>query len=184
MSSSHAGSLCTQCGLCCDGTLFGRVELLPADDVDGLKAEGFRIVARSKPRFLQPCPALGADYTCRIYAQRPQQCRAFDCALLLRVRSGEVGDATAERTIRRTRKQAAKVRQLLEALGDRSGRLPLSQRFSRLRRRIETEAEVDREGSEERWELFAELTLAVHELQRQLRQEFYPAAGDSALPAE
>lgn len=181
MSSPRSGSLCTQCGLCCDGTLFGRVELLPADDLDGLKDHGFRIVARSKPRFLQPCPALGGDCTCRIYAQRPQQCRAFDCALLLRVQSGEVGDAAAERTIRRTRKQAARVRQLMDALGDRSDRLPLSRRFSQLRRRLEAEAEGNRAGSEERWELFAELTLAVHELQRQLRQEFYPSAGDSAL---
>jgi hypothetical protein len=76
--------------------------------------------------------------------------------------------------IRRTRKQASRVRELLEALGERSDRLPLSQRFSRLRRRLETEAEGDRKGGEERWELFAELTLAVHELQRQLRQDFYP----------
>ena len=174
MPPSPTGSLCTQCGLCCDGTLFGRVELLLADDVDGLKTQGLRIVAGSKPRFTQPCPALSEDCTCRIYAQRPQQCRAFDCALLLRVRSGELGVESAERLIRRTRKQAARVRQLLEALGDRSDRLPLSQRFSRLRRRLEAEAEGDRKESEERWELFAELTLAVHELQRQLRQEFYP----------
>jgi hypothetical protein len=76
--------------------------------------------------------------------------------------------------IRRTRKQASRVRELLEALGERTDRLPLSQRFSRLRRRLETEAEGDRKGGEERWELFAELTLAVHELQRQLRQDFYP----------
>ena len=174
MPASPTGSPCTQCGLCCDGTLFGRVELLLADDVDALKAEGLRIVAGSKPRFAQPCAALCKDCTCRIYARRPQQCRAFDCALLLRVRSGETGSECAERLIRRTRKQAARVRQLLEGLGDRSDRLPLSQRFSRLRRRLETEAEGDREGSEERWELFAELTLAVHELQRQLRQDFYP----------
>ncbi|MFM7215006.1 MAG: YkgJ family cysteine cluster protein [Verrucomicrobiota bacterium] len=174
MPSSSTGSLCTQCGLCCDGTLFGRVELLLADDADGLKAQGFRIVGGTKPRFVQPCPALSQDCTCRIYAQRPQQCRAFDCALLLRVQSGEIRVEAAERLIRRTRKQSARVRQLLEALGDRSTALPLSQRFSRLRRRLETEAEGDRKGSEERWELFAELTLAVHELQRQLRQEFYP----------
>ena len=174
MPPSSTGSLCTQCGLCCDGTLFGRVELLLADDADGLKAQGFRIVAGSKPRFAQPCPALSQDCTCRIYAQRPQQCRAFDCALLLRVQSGEIGVEAAERLIRRTRKQSARVRQLLEALGDRSTALPLSQRFSRLRRRLETEAEGDRKGSEERWERFAELTLAVHELQRQLREDFYP----------
>ena len=174
MPPSRPGSLCTQCGLCCDGTLFGRVELLLADDVDGLKAHGFRIVDGPKPRFSQPCSALGPDCTCRIYAQRPEQCRAFDCALLLRIQSGETGFAGAERLIRRTRKQASRVRELLEALGERSDRLPLSQRFSRLRRRLETEAEGDRKGGEERWELFAELTLAVHELQRQLRQDFYP----------
>jgi|LauGreDrversion4_2_1035121.scaffolds.fasta_scaffold62340_4 Fe-S-cluster containining protein len=174
MPPSPSGSLCTQCGLCCDGTLFGRVELLLADDVEGLKAHGFRIVAGLKPRFAQPCPALAPDCTCRIYAQRPQQCRAFDCALLLRVQSGEVGVDAAERLVRRTRKQAARVRELLEALGDRSRRLPLSQRFSRLRRRLEAEAEEGSKGVEERWDLFAELTLAVHELQRQLRQDFYP----------
>ncbi len=174
MPPSPTGSLCTQCGLCCDGTLFGRVELLLEDDVDGLKEHGFRIVAGSKPRFAQPCPALSTDCTCRIYAERPRQCRAFECALLLRVGSGETGVEAAGRLIRRTRKQAARVHHLLEVLGDRSNTLPLSQRFSRLRRRLETEAEGDRKGSEERWELFAELTLAVHELQRQLRQDFYP----------
>ena len=41
-------------------------------------------VSRAAPsvvRFRQPCMALCADRTCRVYADRPLQCRTFECGV-------------------------------------------------------------------------------------------------------
>ena len=79
--------LCLACGLCCDGTLFDNVQLGPRDDAKHLRALGLPVaVTRGRAAvtfFRQPCAALCADRTCRVYADRPGQCRAFECGPLL-----------------------------------------------------------------------------------------------------
>ena len=128
--SSDSSALCLVCGLCCDGTLFGNVELQLADDADQLKALGLPISSRGKPRFPQPCRALGADCRCAIYADRPQQCRAFVCALLKAVESEDKSAESALRLIRRTRQQSERVRVLLRTLGETDERRALAKTVS------------------------------------------------------
>jgi hypothetical protein len=56
----------------------------------------------------------------------------------------------------------------LRVLGDTDEHIALSQRFRRLKRRLET-SEPNRETASR----FGELTLSVHDLNRLLREAFY-----------
>ncbi len=82
-------TLCQSCGLCCDGSLFGRVPLLPAE-VPLARKHRLHVVP-SGSAMEQPCAALVLDAeksrTCTAYDDRPAACRAFDCVLLARHRS-------------------------------------------------------------------------------------------------
>lgn len=68
--------LCRACGLCCDGSLFGRVPLAEDERVHLPLAPGGNA-------FDQPCPA-HVDDACTIYETRPRACREFTCRLLAR----------------------------------------------------------------------------------------------------
>lgn len=73
-------NICLACGLCCDGTLIGFVQLdgeeLPAlrELLDIEEEDNYGV-------FFQPCKNLGSD-GCNIYSQRPKQCGIFKCELL------------------------------------------------------------------------------------------------------
>lgn len=175
-----AGSLCLRCGLCCDGTLFGSVELRLEDDEDRLRDLGLPIRQPGRPRFSQPCPALDANRSCQIYGERPCQCRKFECALFQSVHRGRTELTAAIRVVERTRRKADQIRKLLRELGETCETRPLSARFHTLRRRMESGAGESSAEWEERMDRYATLSLAVHELQRLLRREFYPDPSDLA----
>ena len=76
------GALCRSCGLCCDGSLFGRVTLEP-DEVRGARKNHLHVLPRGNA-FEQPCSALSTlddRCACSIYSDRPHPCRAFTCRL-------------------------------------------------------------------------------------------------------
>lgn len=75
----------------------------------------------------------------------------------------------AAKIIRKARARADKVRQLLRDFGDNEETLALNLRFQRLRVTIEA-ADVDAETAAR----YAKLTVAVHDLNYMLSQEFYP----------
>ena len=89
-SDADLAILCRSCGLCCDGSLFGRVDLEP-EEVGPARRRRLRVVASGKS-FEQPCAALASDATvrgerrCSIYAERPLSCRRFACRLYERHR--------------------------------------------------------------------------------------------------
>jgi len=105
-----AEDLCRACGLCCDGTLFDVVKLEAGDDARKLSGLGLPItVSRGKApvaRFPQPCAALCADRSCRLYANRPWQCRTFECRTLKEAKAGEVTFADGLRTVKQARRRA------------------------------------------------------------------------------
>jgi Fe-S-cluster containining protein len=79
-------ALCQSCGLCCDGSLFGRVTLQPEEVVVAKKSR-LRVISTGKG-FEQPCSALvrttpgaGEHVACSIYDERPLACRRFVCRL-------------------------------------------------------------------------------------------------------
>jgi uncharacterized protein len=164
--------LCLACRLCCDGTLFGHVKLGLREDAKKLKALGLPIVlSRGQApvaRFRQPCTALCRDGKCGVYAERPQQCRAFECRVYQDLRDGKLEFDRAAAFVRRARRRAERVRKLLRQLGDADEHRSLSERFGRAQKRMETGAVQPAEA-----ELFAELTQAMHALQLLAHEAFY-----------
>jgi hypothetical protein len=158
--------------MCCDGTLFDMVKLEASDDAQKLKALGLPItVSRGKTpvaRFPQPCAALCADCTCRLYADRPWQCRVFECRVLKDAKAGRITVPKALRLIRQTRRRADKVRRLLRELGDTDEHRALGERFHRTSERMES-GQADAAAHAK----FADLSLAVHQLKLQAYDSFY-----------
>lgn len=86
---SESSSICLACGLCCDGTLIGFVQLNPDEKpkLGGLFDEN--------GIFIQPCKKYCNG--CTIYEERPIQCGLFKCGLLTSVeQQGVTFDAAVE----------------------------------------------------------------------------------------
>ncbi|HEY5914527.1 MAG TPA: YkgJ family cysteine cluster protein [Verrucomicrobiae bacterium] len=180
------GHLCLACGLCCDGVIFDDVQLRPGDDAMQLQRQGLRlniapaeklksgrgasarVTATGRGKFCQPCVAFDGS-RCRIYGSRPVHCRDFECLLLKKFRRGRINPTAALREIRLAKEQAEKVRALLRRLGDTNEEMPLATRFRRTRERLEastTDATLA--------EIYADLTIAVHDLNLVLSESLYP----------
>lgn len=164
--------LCLACGLCCDGSLFDLVKLEPSDDARKLTALGLPVtVSRGKApvaRFPQPCAALCRDRTCRLYADRPWQCRVFECGVLKQAKAGRMSVAAARRLVRQARRRADQVRRLLRELGDTDEHRALGERFHRTSERLEaTDADPAAKAR------YADLSLAMHQLKLLAHEKFY-----------
>ena len=174
--------LCLACGLCCDGALFDNVQLGVNDDAMKLRTLGWPItLSRAKPpiaRFPQPCAALCADRTCRAYADRPTQCRNFECGVYKEMQAGRITFATALRLVKQARRQTDKIRKLLRQLGDTEESRSLSERFRRTQRRLESNGADAAAG-----DTFAELGLAVHRLHLLAHAKFYTRVDAPSSPA-
>ena len=122
-------TLCTKCGLCCDGTLFADVELVGQAEVARLEIMGMEV--ESEPRNIgllsQPCAALRGT-RCGIYAHRPKCCRVFQCHLLQNAERGAVTVERALEQIADAREQIREVRAMLGGLGNRDVGLPIKER--------------------------------------------------------
>ncbi|MBX3738080.1 MAG: YkgJ family cysteine cluster protein [Candidatus Didemnitutus sp.] len=172
--------LCLACGLCCDGTLFDGVQLEPGDDAARLRARGLPVAFSRgrKPvgRFPQPCAALCADRTCRLYRERPGQCRSFECKLYKQTRAGEVELAPALRLVAKTRRLADRARRLLQRLGDAEQQRSLGERFHRMDDRLRADP-----SDAEALALFADLSYVIHQLKLLAHERFYTRAEKTSL---
>ena len=80
-------NICLSCGICCDGTLIGFVQLDPEEvpavraimDIEEENGNGF---------FLHPCKKFCDG--CTVYSNRPKQCASFECGLLKSVEKKEL----------------------------------------------------------------------------------------------
>jgi Fe-S-cluster containining protein len=164
--------LCRECGLCCDGTLFDLVKLEPGDDAAKLKALGLPVaLSRGKQpvaRFPQPCSALCKDRACGIYADRPWQCRTFECRLFKDAKAGRITFAAALPAVKQARRRADHVRRLLRELGDTDEHRALGERIHRTSERMES-GHADEAAKAK----FADLSLAVHRLKLLSQKRFY-----------
>lgn len=167
--------LCLACGLCCDGTLFDNVQLQAADRPKHLKSLGLPVtVSRGKEpiaRFPQPCAALCRDLTCRLYADRPTQCRTYECKVYQSLQSGRRTLPTALRLVTNARRQADRVRRLLRTLGDHDEKRSLGERFFRMQCRME-----EKPADAATLAAFADLSLAVHKLKLLAHAKFHVEA--------
>ncbi len=77
---SESMRICLSCGICCDGTLIGFVQLhteeIPAvRKIIEVEEEGQQGI------FLQPCKQFSCN-GCKVYAERPIECGKYECGLL------------------------------------------------------------------------------------------------------
>jgi uncharacterized protein len=175
LPTPHAGNaapdvvsrLCPTCALCCNGVLFADVRLRAGDDAPRLGALGVPLKQRGAiVHFQQPCSCLDGN-RCRIYADRPERCRTFECRLLQRAQSGEVTETAAIKSIGRALRRVNEVRRILRELGDTDESLPLSRRYQRMMRKP-----IDLAADERMVALRGKLMLAVAELATVLEKDF------------
>ena len=128
MNPSLTDTLCTRCGLCCDGSLFADVELGQAE-ARRLEIMGLEVDDNESGAGLlsQPCAALQGR-RCGIYAHRPNCCRTFECQLLQDAQRGAVTVEKATELIAEALKRIQRVRDLLAEWGAGDVRLPLKER--------------------------------------------------------
>jgi len=172
MNASLTDTLCTQCALCCDGSLFADVELTGRAEATGLEILGLEIEDDDADGGLLslPCAALQGK-RCGIYAHRPQCCRTFECGLLQDVRHGAVSVDRARERIAEALERIGRVRELLAQLGQRNRRLPLKESCAEaLARNGKADPEVSRKR--------AELEGAMAAVEEMLQKTFLPTGRD------
>jgi len=112
-------SICIDCGLCCDGTMFHAIDVdisphITSDELGPLQARGALLITdKDSRRFLQPCPAFDGS-CCDVYEARPATCQTYVCALLESVTQGITELADARSTIERAKELSSLVREALE----------------------------------------------------------------------
>ncbi len=116
-TSPHAREeqLCVACGFCCDGTLFSVVTVSPGETaaVSALAPTPRRDGTLASP---MPCAQLEA-HGCRLYAERPRTCRAYECLLFRALTEGEVPLPGALATVQRARALVFEVERLAGGKG-------------------------------------------------------------------
>jgi len=106
-------NICLSCGLCCDGTLIGFVQLCEEEipelskliEIEAVNGKGF---------ILQPCKEFCNG--CTIYAKRPKHCISFKCGLLKSVEQKELGFDLAIETIIAVKQKKGTIEKKLETL--------------------------------------------------------------------
>ena len=164
---SAVSELCPQCGLCCNGVLFGDVELQRGDDAKRLASLGIELFPKGRKRaFSQPCACFDGSL-CTIYADRPKRCRTFECRQVKLVDDGKLTVAAALRNIREARRRADEVLRLVRECGDANEALPLNKRYAAVMAQP-----MDLAGDDAIIERRSELMLAVGRLVEVLERDF------------
>lgn len=144
--SELASQLCTQCGLCCDGTLFEDVELDDEREFHLCENLGLSI-DDSQDEFLlsQPCKAL-KESQCTVYLHRPQCCRTFYCHLFNQVQQSKITLQKALEDIHALKSAKKSLLELLSQNDFESPHLPLR---SRIQEALGNEAQLSKQVNEE-----------------------------------
>lgn len=169
MTPSLTDTLCTRCGLCCNGSLFADVELAPSDDSATLEVLGLAIEDDDERTggelLLQPCAALRGT-RCEIYPHRPKCCRTFECRLLKNVRLGKLSTRAALDRIEDALGQIRGIGERIAGLGSVPPDLSLKERCQEVL--LNTEESTDVATIQARHELEG----AMNRLEKQLRGTF------------
>ncbi len=154
-------SVCTECGICCAGAIFGHAVMRDEDDVQGLAEAGMAVYenAEGRPEYRLPCPKLDGA-CCTIYQIRPTVCRKFQCQLLVSVKAGKIPMELALTKVEEAKALTTLLRSLLEIHGDHDEEQPLIQRYLNVLERHE--ANADTPACQERFGLLIEAADAWH----------------------
>jgi uncharacterized protein len=104
-------TLCVECGLCCDGSLF---RFVPAEAAERASWEtlGLPLVTQSgRLAMALPCQRLEGR-CCTVYQQRPSGCRAYVCHLGTKLDRGEVDFEQALSIVREAQRRIAELRRV------------------------------------------------------------------------
>jgi hypothetical protein len=153
--------------MCCNGVLFGDVELRAGDDARRLASLGLDLFRKDRHQaFAQPCSCFDGKF-CNIYADRPKRCRTFECRLLQRTQAEELTTAEALKKIKLARKQVEAVRQLVRQLGHTDERVPLNRRYAEV-----MEQPIDLAADDQNQKVRGQLMRAVEKLSQILERDF------------
>lgn len=166
-ASSAAARLCGTCGMCCDGVLFHSVELQPADSPRQLASLGMKLRRKKGVEFfLQPCSMHreeNGQCSCKIYEERPERCRAFDCRQLQAVAAGSKTEAAALEMIRTAKAGVATANELISRISETNPNRSLAHRAANA---------LTLARGAEKTPLQAELESAMQGLEELLNKEF------------
>ena len=119
VADPRSSDLCLDCGLCCDGSIFGKARLRP-DELELSVAAGLERVDDDGQAFFRlGCSCLDRT-ACRIYEKRPETCRTFRCALLNRLDTGDVDFMTAKTMVAEARRLADRADELNDRVENRA----------------------------------------------------------------
>ncbi len=108
-----SSNLCLSCGLCCDGTLIGFVQL-EQQEVPALRQIMDIEETNNENIFLHPCDKFCDG--CTIYPDRPKNCIKFKCGLLKDVEQNAVTFESAVGSIELAKKKRAVIKDQLSSL--------------------------------------------------------------------
>lgn len=166
MSDALIDSLCTECGLCCNGVLFTSVICSTATEARRMEELGSRITTtEGLASFPQPCHHLNGT-RCQVYGDRPGRCRQFECELLKSVRGNNRTVERAAAIIIETRSAADKLESQLTALGNTDTQTAVAYRCDQV-------MDNPTDKTDEWWDNYAEFNLQLRKVQALLRQHFY-----------
>jgi Fe-S-cluster containining protein len=166
-TSDAVSQLCPACGLCCNGVLFGDVELQRDDDAKILTQLHLDLFRKGrKTAFSQPCSCFDGKL-CSIYTDRPKQCRAFECGLIKRVSAGKLTTGAALKVIAETRRRSEALLNLVREFGNTDEAKPLNRRYADV-----VGQPIDMAADEADLERRGELMMGVASLMKLLQQDF------------
>lgn len=110
---SDASNICLSCGICCDGTLIGFVQL-DHEELPRLSKFMEFESANELGFFLQPCKKFCDG--CTVYADRPKQCGIYKCELLKSCEAQETDFDSAVAVVKEVKQQKLSIDSQLAAL--------------------------------------------------------------------
>jgi hypothetical protein len=103
--------LCTSCGLCCDGSVFGQLRLDEGEEARFRRLPVLAPVLYDDYLHL-PCPAL-SERRCTTYEMRPAGCARYRCRLLIAYEEERVDLASALTVVDQAHALAAELSAML-----------------------------------------------------------------------
>ena len=90
-----ANDLCQSCGMCCDGTVFPKMNILEKE---------YHLFKQQQSLQSQPCEHLGKCNVCKIYTERPKICQLYECDVLTEFKKNEISFDEAQEKLKNWKK--------------------------------------------------------------------------------
>jgi hypothetical protein len=95
--------ICTSCGMCCDGTLFGKAKIKDSAEEINAKKSGLETIKGEQDKLYFKLPCAHFNGCCTIYDKdRPHVCGGYFCLPLKKVQKGTLSIGAAKEKIEQT----------------------------------------------------------------------------------